>query len=97
MSGFKGKRNSYTCEECGVMVITQDMDEGVTPFMIKCRGTDGCEGHSLSGMYGKLPEVRPHFIWRKPTPEEYLKMGRGMKEHVDKGGLEIYSNNWEES
>lgn len=29
--------NVYTCRECGGHTVTVDVDEGVTPFMIRCR------------------------------------------------------------
>ena len=90
---MKGKRNSYQCTTCRGIIFTEDKDEGVTPFMLKCRATEGCDGTMESAFY-RLPEqaalVRPHFIWRKPTPEEYVTMSLGMKAHVDQGGLDLY-------
>jgi hypothetical protein len=34
--------------------------------------------------------LTPTYEWRKPTKDEYLRMEAPMREHVDRGGLEIY-------
>lgn len=87
------KRNSYQCTTCRGIVFTEDAAVGVTPFMMGCRASDGCTGTMESAFYN-LPEqaalVRPHYVWRKPTREEYDKMNRPMKMHIDQGGLELY-------
>jgi len=87
------KRNSYQCITCKGIIFTEDQDKGVTPFMLECRATAGCGGEMHSAFY-RLPEmaaqVRPHYVWRKPTPKEYAEMRPEMKEHIDNGGLEIY-------
>lgn len=89
------KRNSYQCTTCRGIVFTEDRDEGVTPFMLDCRATEECHGDMHSAFY-RLPEqaalVRPHYVWRKPTSEEYAAMSKDMKFHIDQGGLEIYPN-----
>ena len=89
------KRNSYQCTTCGGIVFTADQDEGTTPFMLACRATDGCAGMMESAFY-RLPaqaaKVRPHYIWRKPTPEEYAIAEPGMKSHFDSGGLDLHPN-----
>ena len=33
--------NAYTCDGCHRTIVTKDIDEGVTPFMIDCRDCDG--------------------------------------------------------
>lgn len=87
------KRNSYQCTTCGGIVFTEDRDEGVTPFMMGCRATDGCDGTMESAFY-RLPDqaakVRPHYVWRKPTAEEYAAMSSAMKTHIDQGGLDLH-------
>lgn len=92
---MKGKRNSYQCTTCKGIIFTEDRDEGTTPFMLGCRAKDGCAGTMESAFY-RLPEqaaqVRPHYIWRKPTPEEYAASEFGMRAHFDQGGLDLYPN-----
>ena len=89
------KRNSYQCTTCSGIVFTADQDEGTTPFMMKCRATDGCTGTMESAFY-RLPEqaakVRPHYIWRRPTAEEYAIAEPGMKQHFDMDGLDLHAN-----
>ena len=81
--------NKYTCEDCGGHVFTIDTDEGVTPFMIRCRATIGCNGMMQSSFYRCEPGT-PTYEWRKPTPQEYRKFNSAMKDHCDQGGLNLY-------
>lgn len=88
-----GYKNIYTCEKCGGRTITLDVDEGVTPFMIGCRASGDeftCNGMAQSSMY-RIPEDTPEHQWEwfKPTGSEYRKLSRPMREHVDKGGLDL--------
>jgi hypothetical protein len=77
------KINVYRCQY-GCNTVTVDVDEGVTPFMIKCRaksrpdrplrpeltGPNGeCVGTAQSNMYPRGP--RPSWIG-EPTHEWYL-------------------------
>ena len=86
---FKGQRNRYTCRDCGQTIVTVDTDEGVTPFLLGCRTTEGCKGLMQSSMYRGVTDV-PTFEWRKPTPVELIKASRGMRDHFSQGGLDIY-------
>jgi hypothetical protein len=81
--------NRYTCRDCRQSIITVDRDEGVTPFMLLCRATEGCRGFSYSSMYRGVTGT-PTYEWRKPTPAEYLAYPPAMREHVDQGGLDIH-------
>lgn len=81
--------NRYTCQNCGLSIITVDRDHGVTPFMLLCRATEGCRGHMYSSFY-KGVQGTPTFEWRKPTPAEYAAYPEAMREHVDQGGLDIH-------
>lgn len=92
------KWNHYTCEQCGRVTISRDDDEGVTPFMVRCRASRGCEGAAISGMYrGSQDEMQvPHIIWWKPKTDVELEdairdytysVRAQMREHVRKGGL----------
>ncbi len=76
--------NIYTCEKCHGKTVTIDIHVGVTPFMLDCDGT------ACSGFYRKhLISPVPQWEWFKPVGSEYRKLNRAMREHVDKGGLDI--------
>jgi hypothetical protein len=90
------RENVYTCEKCARFTVTVDVDEGVTPFMLKCRasGKEGdCDGTAYSACYPTNPRPSwmpaPAWEWFKPTGSEYNKLSEAMKRHVDKGGLDI--------
>lgn len=88
----KGKKNVYVCQSCKKSIVTIDIDEGVTPFMIDCEATKDCKGTMYSSFYGDdCQSLVPEFEWYKPTcfdqyPEEYRE---AMMEHVNDGGLDI--------
>jgi hypothetical protein len=89
-----GRVNGWGCKECGEYTYCIDIDDGVTPFYLGCRATEGCKGKATSLFYpsADLPNyVRDQVKWEwyKPEPEEYQTLNEGMKEHVDKGGLMI--------
>ncbi len=88
-----GYKNIYTCQKCGGQTVTIDIDEGVTPFMLRCRATGeegDCDGMAQSCMY-RVPANSPEPQWEWFTPRgfEYRELSPQMKEHVDKGGLVI--------
>jgi hypothetical protein len=93
---FKGKENVYTCDKCGGMTVTVDVDEGVTPFTLICRasGREGdCDGRAYSSMYPNGPRPphipEPSWEWYRPDAEEMKFLSGAMREHVERGGLEI--------
>lgn len=75
--------NRYTCRECGRSITTVDRDEGVTPFTLHCRASDGCDGIMYSWMYKVHEPFEPEFEWYKPKG----KVPRRFREHVKSGGL----------
>lgn len=91
MSGLG--RNRYTCVKCRGHIITEDRDQGTTPFMIDCYATKGCPGPMQSEFYrgdfvnSAEPATK---IWRRPTREEYRRAHPAMKQHFDMGGLDLY-------
>jgi hypothetical protein len=101
----KGKKNIYTCEECGGETVTIDIDEGVTPFMLGCRVNGkfldvkgqqlfapGCRGMAQSEFYSQRAQDRtPEWEWFKPSIYELRKLTPAMKDHVLNGGLDIRS------
>lgn len=91
---FQGKKNAYVCEMCRRMIVTVDRDDGVTPFLIPCQF--GCEvvpGKQKAAMKSycyRVSQLLPaSHEWYKPGPEEIVKMSPGMKDHCERGGLEI--------
>lgn len=85
------KRNRYTCEKCKGQIITEDLDEGTTPFMVSCRVKVGCKGLMQSSFYRGVGDDEPTtFVWRKPTPTEIGRASRAMLQHFAMGGLDIH-------
>lgn len=83
---FKGRKNIYTCEECGGHIVTVDLEEGVTPFMVGCRATEGCEGMMKSSMYRVFDQtMATDHEWYKPGINQALSTGEA--DHVNNGGL----------
>ena len=82
-----GMKNRYVCKKCGGAVITVNVDDGVTPFMMLCRATRGCDGDMHSSFYDAPQELPAQFEWFKPAS---LKgYSPEMKEHIKKGGLDL--------
>src|ERR1035437_3016389 len=84
----QGKRNIYTCDECLGHVVTVDVADGVTPFLIGCKVTPGCKGLMQSSMYRVFDKrMRADFEWYAPTKEQTVALSAGLREHASKGGL----------
>lgn len=81
--------NRYICQTCKGQITTVDRDEGVTPFMLGCYATKGCEGSMYSSFY-QVSDGDPTYEWRKASPEEYAAAGPAMRGHFDQGGLNIH-------
>ena len=83
---MSARLNMYTCRECHGNIVTVDRDEGVTPFMLKCRAWPGCGGPMQSHFYrGVTERETPTYEWFKPT--DLTGLDEGMREHVERGGL----------
>lgn len=83
----KGKKNVYTCQRCGEKIVTIDLDDGVTPFMLTCRVTPDCDGSMQSSFYSSGCQFfTPSHEWYKPTdpPEDPWE-----RDHWERGGLFI--------
>jgi hypothetical protein len=80
----KDRINNYVCQQCGGILVTRDVDEGVTPFM---KGCLDCPGYGYSMFY------RPKYIgpvrgeWYRPNWFQRLFLSAPEKEHVKMGGL----------
>ncbi len=81
------RKNVYTCDTCHREAVTIDTDRGVTPFMISCRATPGCQGTMQSNFYHCDPARVAQFEWYRPETLDGLP--RQTQEHVMKGGLLI--------
>lgn len=90
------RENVYTCPKCRGYTVTVDVDEGVTPFLLDCRASGreaDCDGMARSAMYPQGPRPahipEPAWEWFKPTGKAYKRLSPAMKDHVDRGGLDI--------
>lgn len=71
----KRRLNAYYCEKCRGYVVTEDVDEGVTPMFLACRvkgdpsdPANNCKGTSRSLMYPEQPwPERDGYGQRIPT------------------------------
>lgn len=82
--------NLYNCKKCGNTIVTQDIDSGVTPFILFCKLYNGCnEGFMTSQMYNVPPKLVASHEWYRPEESEYPKFGISTMEHIKNGGLVI--------
>ena len=83
-----GRENFYTCDACGAVMVTVDVDEGTTPMLTDCR-TGGCGGQARSGWYGPKPvgADAAKWEWYRPAKKETRGMSTETKLHVSLGGL----------
>lgn len=82
-----GKKNIYTCANCGHHIVTVDREEGTTPFMIGCTAFD-CAGHMKSSFYRVFDQsMRPSHEWYKPTHPELATESQAVQQHCHYGGL----------
>ena len=59
---YKGKVNCYTCQQCGKVTKTLDVDNGVTPMGIEC---PHCHGDAMSSFY---EDIAPGVEVTHPSP-----------------------------
>lgn len=95
--------NAYYCDSCGGYIVTEDIDEGVTPMFLACRvlgdpsdPANTCKGQSRSMMYPKRPwpekdgngtPIPTEPAWEWFRPENLNGLTSGMCDHVKRGGL----------
>lgn len=83
---FKGKKNVYLCAVCGHGFVSQDVDDGYTPFMTPCLA---CDAMATSLVY-KIPQEilgKPAVQWYRPPENEWPNFSPGVQEHLREGGL----------
>ena len=75
---LKGKpKNLYNCKQCGNVIITEDTDEGTTPFQLPCVSFGGCRTGS---MYSFGYNVPPTLV----ASHEFFKNGNSEVMHIRK-------------
>ncbi|MDO8976752.1 hypothetical protein [Reyranella sp.] len=81
-----GRKNIYTCRTCRGHIVTRDVEEGVTPFMIGCKATPDCKGMMNSSMYRVFDgTMAASHEWYRPEVAQVMEPG--VRRHVEKGGL----------
>lgn len=100
----KNRKNAYWCADCHGYIVTIDVDEGVTPFMLACRvkgePPNDCGGMMRSMFYPEEPwpaedgyghpiPTEPTWEWYEPSLAWARRQGDGMLDHVKKGGLAL--------
>jgi hypothetical protein len=82
---FKGKKNSYQCEVCNGVIVTVDIDDGTTPFLLLCRATPSCDGMMKSNFYRIDQSIKAGYEWFRPASSKGYSAG--MRQHIEMGGL----------
>lgn len=87
--------NTYTCRVCNQEIVTREIAEGTTSFMLKCRAKDGCPGMMESALYSRIPaNKQPSWEWYRRS--DIHNMSPDEKEHHELGGLFIRRINEED-
>src|SRR5215475_4733819 len=82
--------NCYICQKCGGSIVTIDREGGVTPSILSCLASKGCDGIMQSSFYMADQNLTPDYEWRRPTKGEYLRMRAPVREYIERGGLDLY-------
>ena len=80
--------NCYTCQSCGHITKTKDIDSGVIPFMFRC---EKCNEIAYSSFFKDIaPNQKPTFEWYRPNLKQVLKLRNkpDQLEHILNGGLD---------
>ena len=78
--------NCYTCQKCGHITKTKDIDAGVTPFMISC---EKCKEVAYSSFYNDIAPTQEATIeWYRPSLEETINSEEVTLDHILQGGLD---------
>lgn len=85
---FQGKKNIYECPK-GHQTVTVDVDDGVTPMMLRCRQKadekHNCTEMARSSFYSVDQLLTAEYEWYKPASLKGLNSAE--REHVKRGGL----------
>ena len=80
-----GCKNAYECPS-GHSTITVDLDEGVTPMVIKCQHPD-CVQYGSSRWYSCNQSLQPTHGFYRPARAEIDDLDPHSRHPVDQGGL----------
>lgn len=88
-TSLKGRVNGYGCRNkaCRHVMVTVDVDDGVTPFMVGC---PRCGADAVSFMYptqGCPSAEQATHEWYAPDEAERKGMTCAELEHAERGGL----------
>ncbi len=83
MTEQAGMVNAYLCGNQHA-VWTLNVDDGTTPFIIRCPVPD-CGGESRSSFYRVSQDVETSHEWYRPASTRGLTPGE--RDHVQRGGL----------
>lgn len=91
MPELKGQRNAYVCSKCGGRIVTVNLVDGATPYIVECRANwpAECDGLSKSQFYRIDQETPPGWGWYMPDEAELLKLGEEWQAHCKAGGLKL--------
>ena len=86
------EKNAYECDKCHGEIVTVNLDEGVTPFMVRCRAKwpNSCYGMMTSKFYRISQSSPAMWGWYRPDATELERLestAPGIKDHVEGGGL----------
>lgn len=70
---------------CGNKIITTYADKGVTPFTMVCPKCGKTMTHTE--IYRGVADGVKVLKWYRPDYDEYVKLPKHIKEHIDNGGL----------
>ena len=84
---IKGSKNKYICNTCGGAIITVNVCDGATPFMIECRAKKNCRGMMFSQFCSVDQSLEPEYEWF--MPDSVSGYSHAMKEHFKGGGLDL--------
>lgn len=82
-------KNAYTCDTCNKRIVSVNLHEGVTPFLIGCRANwpGHCMGTAQSEFYGIDQTLPAEWGWYRPDEAEMAGLDPATKQHVERGGL----------
>lgn len=95
--------NHYVCRTCYGVTIARMDDEGVTPFLLRCRCKDshlpggiivpGCKGLGESQFFNVTQDdsQKPHVIFYRPAPIDAIREIKALPETYRQAMLEHYT------
>ena len=96
------KWNHYKCPKCGGITVARHDNEGVTPFLLRCRVKDtvtekghrihGCDGMAESEFFNgsQAENQTPHVIFYRPSVDVAIVDILKMPKQYQAGMLEHY-------